>query len=115
MTSLRRGIDVDATKWRHIDIGATSLRRRVPVGMRSDNVLYDLLTVKIRLQLPRKPDLMKREMFISGRRCAETLTKQCRLKVQSQLNFMEFHVLSISPLPLEGFSSYFGQMLALAG
>ena len=42
------------------------------------------------------------QMFTSGRRCTETLSKQCRLKVQSQLNFMEFHVLSISPLPLEG-------------
>ena len=55
------------------------------------------------------------QMFTSGRRCTETPTKQCRLKIQSQLNFMEFHVLSISPLPLEGFSLYFGQMLALAG
>ena len=55
------------------------------------------------------------QMITSGRRCTETLTKQCRLKIQSQLNFMEFHVLSISPLPLEGFSLYFGQMLALAG
>ena len=42
------------------------------------------------------------QMFTSGRRYTETLTKQCRLKAQSQWNFMEFHVLSISPLPLEG-------------
>ena len=38
------------------------------------------------------------QMFTSGRRCTEPLTKQCRLKVQSQLNVMAFHVL------FEGFS-----------
>ena len=53
------------------------------------------------------------QMLTLVRWCAESITQPCQLKVKSQFKVMglslEF-VLSVSPLPLEGFSLNFGQM-----
>ena len=52
------------------------------------------------------------QMFTLVRRCAESITQPCRLKVKFKgmgLS-LEFRVRSVSPIPLGGFSLNFGQM-----
>ena len=54
------------------------------------------------------------QMFTLVRRCAESITQPCRLKVKVTVQghglSIEFCVRSVSPLPLGGFSLNFGQM-----
>ena len=50
------------------------------------------------------------QMFTLVRRCAESISQPCRLKVKVMGLSLEFRVCSVSPLPLEGFFLNFGQM-----
>ena len=56
-------------------------------------------------------------MFSSVRRCAKLITQPRRHKVKGKFKVtglsLGFRVHSVSPLPVEGFSSNFGQMFTL--